>query len=312
VWNEVHNYIFTNPVNNVLGRQDTSYGVHAWTHELGLLGKVTSNVSLFVNGSTAFNPQPQLDQNANPLPNNSASGYEFGTKVTLFDGRLNFSVDHFEDNEFDLAHNTRNSADAVITVLTGQETAKGYEADMNWQVTPALVLFGGYGYTSARIVESYGLPFLNNTSLPQVPTDNLGIAARYTILSGPLKGLFFLATENYQSKSLISIGSGTTLTASAANPVYNIPFPNGSLPFPNLPVGQSVTSGTVIVPDGREDIYNNPYALLGGGIGYGFKTGRFSQVIKINATNLLNRYYTFGQAAPGNPMQLMATYTFKY
>jgi len=103
------------------------------------------------------------------------------------------------------------------------------------------------------------------------------------------------------------------LTATATAPVFNVPFaPYGFLPDPALPAGAVITSGTYVVTDGRENIWNAPYALFGAGVGYEFKTGRFTHRITINGSNLFNRYYTFGTAAPGAGTAIIGTYSLKF
>jgi outer membrane receptor protein involved in Fe transport len=116
-------------------------------------------------------------------------------------------------------------------------------------------------------------------------------------------------------------------------PFINAPFPgSGILPYPNLPanaalnypisaLGQPLTlvnastpgvySGEaegVFVDDGREFNFNAPYALFDAGMGYTWKTGRFTHTLQVNVKNLLNRKYTYGSGVPGNPFQVSGSY----
>ncbi|MGH7995898.1 MAG: TonB-dependent siderophore receptor [Opitutaceae bacterium] len=122
-----------------------------------------------------------------------------------------------------------------------------------------------------------------------------------------------------------------------ATPVINVPFPgNGLLPYPSQPANATIDypmSATgqplqlvnasvpgvyagmpegVYVDDGREDIYNDPYALVGIGAGYTWKAGGFTHEVEFNVRNLLNRVYTYGSGAPGSPFGILVTYRLGY
>lgn len=140
---------------------------------------------------------------------------------------------------------------------------------------------------------------------------------------------------------------GTTAPAggvkgpNGVTPFYNVPFPgSGALPYPDqpasafidypvttsgaplplatgvtAPAGDTVYVGTpsgVYVDDGREDIYNAPYAVFGFGTGYGWKSGRFTNKVQVNIHNLFDRIYTYGSGVPGIPFTVEATYSIGY
>ncbi|HKB91963.1 MAG TPA: TonB-dependent receptor plug domain-containing protein, partial [Opitutaceae bacterium] len=150
VHNQVENYYFQDPATAQFSRKNTSYNTHAWTHALGLTAKITDTVSAYVNQSSAFNPQSQLDQNANPLPNNTSKGYEYGIKAGLFNQQFNVTLARFVISQYNLAvSETDPTTNLKQVLLTGEQQAKGYEADFNWQITNGLQLLGGYGYVDA-------------------------------------------------------------------------------------------------------------------------------------------------------------------
>ncbi|OAM91456.1 TonB-dependent receptor [Termitidicoccus mucosus] len=229
----------------------TDYNVDAWTYQAGLTAIVSRNISLYANASSAFDPQPQLDENDEPLPNIESDGYEFGVKLTLLQERLNITLNRFHIRQKNLVTSI---TDAITqqkeVILTGEQIAKGYEVDFNWQVTRSLNVVGGYGYVDAKITDAGKLNWMNDTTPRRVPKHNLGTAVRYEFVNGRLKGLFALAGVTYYSKSLVNLGSGKalvpytgapTVSGMQQNQIYNARFPNGGLPYPYLPENAVVT-----------------------------------------------------------------------
>jgi hypothetical protein len=286
VKNQVRNYnIAANGTAVAIGSpepatsQSFDYNTSAYTYQLGASVKVTDTLNVYANKSSAFNPQPQLDSYTGlPLPNNKSNGYEYGLKASFLQNRLNFTVDRFEINQYNLVQSETDPVSGLKdTILTGQQQAKGYELDFNYQVTNDLIVGGDWGYTKAQVINANSLTFLNGLPARRVPRDNVGSWARYQISHGVLRGVFFIADFKYYSKSLVNLGSGKSLipgpagttsgaTASmyyvaatnttyatgtdpkiageqklTATPVINAPFPgNGLLPYPSLPAGATI------------------------------------------------------------------------
>jgi iron complex outermembrane recepter protein len=259
--------------------QAFDYNTSAWTYQLGANLKVAKGISVYANKSTAFNPQPQIDSNTGlALPNNTSNGYDFGLKGTYMDGRLNLTLDRFVINEFNLAQTETDPVSGEKdTILSGKQEAKGYEFDVNYQLTNNLLILGDWGYTDTTVSDSNVITFLNGLAVRRVPRDNAGIALKYTITTGILKNVFFVAEATYDTKSLVNLGSGKSLIPGPAGttvgatstmyyvpstnttyatgkdpkaageikitgtPVNNDPFPgSGILPYPGLPSGSLV------------------------------------------------------------------------
>jgi outer membrane receptor protein involved in Fe transport len=283
VKNQVKNYnLAASGSNPSLGAAEPTnfqafdYNTSDWTYQMGASFKVTDGVNLFANKSTAFNPQPQIDTVTGlALPNNTSNGYEFGFKADLLKDRLNIEISRFLINEYNLAVTETDPVTGIKdTILNGQEQSKGYEGDVNYQVTSDFYVQADWGYAVARTINGYALTFYDALPVRRVPTDNVGMAIRYQFSRGPVKGLFLTADAKYYSKSLVNLGSGKSLIpgpASAtsgstlsmyyvaatnttyayaagtdpkisgelkltATPFNNVPLPgNGLLPYPNQP-----------------------------------------------------------------------------
>ena len=181
-----------------------------WTYQLGASWKITDSLNLYANKSTAFNPQPQIDSATGlALPNNTSDGYEFGFKASFLQNRFNVTVDRFLIVEHNLAQTETDPVTSQKdTILSGEQQAKGYEMDMNYQVTNDFLVFGDWGYTDSKVLDSETITFLNGLPARRVPRDNVGIGVRYEVSHGFAKGLFFVADAKYSSKSLVNLGSG--------------------------------------------------------------------------------------------------------
>ncbi|MFI5335907.1 MAG: TonB-dependent siderophore receptor [Opitutales bacterium] len=296
VKNEVKNYnissagVVTNAANPVepASYQAFEYTTQAWTYQLGGSFKLADGINLYANKSSAFNPQPQLDSYTGlPLPNNKSNGYEFGLKASLLKDRLSLTLDRFVIDQYNLVQSETDPITGVKdTIISGQQEAKGYEAQFLYQVTKNFQVLGSWGYSPTTILKSETLTFLNGLPARRVPRDNAGLAVRYQFTHGKLKGLYVVADVKYFSKSLINLGSGKSLIPGQASstvgstvsmyyvpsqnltymkdpklagevkvtatPVINVPFPgNGLLPYPAVPANALINypvtgSGTAL------------------------------------------------------------------
>ncbi len=287
----------------------TDFSADAYTHQLGVNYRVLPAITLYANKSTSFVPQFGVGKDGNgasfPLPNESGRGWEGGIKAGLLDDRLTFTLGYYD---ITLENVATTDSTTNITYVTGEQRSKGFELDFNWVVTPSLQFFGGYGYADATIVRNDVARHLIGTTPRRAPRDTLGLGAKYEFKRGKAKGLFATAGVRYASRSLVNPATGRNLTASASNPIVNARMPNGQLLFPALAEGALVTSGSVRVDDGRESVFNAPYAVVDAGIGYKFKRGGYRQKIQVNAGNILDRRYTFGSAGQGERQSFSVTY----
>lgn len=160
---------------------------------------------------------------------------------------------------------------------------------------------------------------------------------------GSTSTMYYLPSLNQTlltSKDPLASSAGDTKIT--GTPVNNVPFPgNGLLPYPALPAGallntpvgangqllnQTTTTigstaytawqgeavGT-FVDDGREYNFNAPYAVFDMGAGYTWTSRRrFVSTLRVSATNIGNRAYTYGSGAAGQPFQLIATYNLSF
>ena len=77
----------------------------------------------------------------------------------------------------------------IGTRITGQQRARGAEADLTWEPVHTLSLLANYAYTEAAVTKDNVIPIGN--LLARVPRNSGRVAARYRVLNGPAEGLSF-------------------------------------------------------------------------------------------------------------------------
>ena len=236
----------------------------AFTHQAGLTFNVTPNLVLFANDSSTYNPNPQYKYDkatgaVEVFENEAGRGFEYGARFSWIDSRFTVGLSRFDIERRNKLDSFTNEYGEAEYVANGRQRSRGYEVDFNFQITSALQVLGGYGYNDAVYTQS-SLPYLLGTTTPQSPKDNLGVAARYAIRSGPLRGLSVTAGVRTLSKSLLSVGSGNVISTTPYRVsgtftpiIYNTPLPNGSLPFPQLPDGLAILSANSGLASGTLD-----------------------------------------------------------
>lgn len=126
-------------------------------------------------------------QNVCALPNelsfapDKTRNAEIGLRGSLFDRRLQFTVDGFYINWNDLQTPSQTLNGAVgITVNAGKAVSKGFEFSGQFRVTPEFSLQGTYSYTDARLTEDVeNLVVSQGVAYPAFDGDRLPGSARH-------------------------------------------------------------------------------------------------------------------------------------
>jgi outer membrane receptor protein involved in Fe transport len=305
---------------NALYVADIRQKANSFTYQTGLNFQIVPALTAYANMSTSFSPQ--LGFGTDPvtfqqfsLPDETGNGWEVGLKASLLQDTLTFTLGYFDIERQNIARDaTDATTGTAITYVSGEEAAQGVELDFNWSITSEFQVFGGLGKTKSEVLSNATARHLIGTSTRRTPEDTAGLGAKYEFKSGSLKGLYFTAGYKSNSQSLINPSTGRNLTASASNPVINRRLPNGLLINPDRPENTSMTTGSYRVDDGREMIYNSPFAVFDAGIGYKFRTGgrRFRHKVQANVVNVTDEVYTYGSAGYGPRQGVTFTYDLTF
>lgn len=167
---------------------DTSY--HRVTPRFGITYDLTDSVALYAAWSTGFRGAFNFIGRDTPKPELSRN-YEAGVKLALNDLGLSGTLALFEQTRRNVTTTDPDPANALLgySVQSGEQRARGVEADLIWEPTPAFSLLANYAYTQAEVTDDNVIPV--GDGLTRVPRHSGRLAARYRILDGADKGLAF-------------------------------------------------------------------------------------------------------------------------
>ncbi|WP_379485805.1 TonB-dependent siderophore receptor [Novosphingobium soli] len=179
---------------------------HAFSPRIGGTLKLTSGVNAYASWSRSFVPQLYsqqvvgFDAQGNPIggPVSPERGknIELGVKFAPEGTRLGGSLAIYQ-----LTRENVTTADPVymdFVVVTGEQRARGIEAELQWQPVAGLSLNLAYTYVDAKVTKDNF--FTVGAPLSNVPKHNIGAFAQYELASGPLAGLGATLGVTYNSK----------------------------------------------------------------------------------------------------------------
>jgi iron complex outermembrane receptor protein len=180
-----------------------------YNHASGRIGgdfKVANGVALYAAYATAFRGAFGLVVQEAPKPETSQN-VEGGLKLALSKAHLAGTFAIFNQIRDNVA--TSDPTNFLYSIQTGQQRARGAEADLTWEPIPAISLLANYAYTQATVTKDNTLPV--GDFLARVPRNSGRVAGRYRLQNGLAKGLAFGAGVTAFSQREITLPN--TLTA---------------------------------------------------------------------------------------------------
>lgn len=171
-------------VSNIGVANEDTY--HRVSPKVGATFDVAPGVAIFAGYATAFRAAFGFVGVAVPKPETSRN-VDGGIKLALPTAGLSGTIAVFNQTRDNVA--TADPNNLGFNIQTGQQRARGVEADLIWEPTPAFSLLANYAHTNTRVAADNAIPVGNE--LTRVPRNSGRIAAHYRILSGAAKGLSF-------------------------------------------------------------------------------------------------------------------------
>lgn len=165
---------------------NTSRSERRWTPRVGATYRLTKGVSAFAGYSEGFKGLVAAFGVADPKPETSRS-YEAGLKLTAPIKGLTGTLAAYQITRRNVI--TADPANPFASIQAGEQRARGVEADVVFEPSPALSVLAAYAYTDAEITKDNTLPVGDRPT--RTPEHSLRLAARYRFQSGDLKGLEF-------------------------------------------------------------------------------------------------------------------------
>ena len=153
---------------------------------IGVSYDLMPGVALYGGYATAFRAAFGFVGSQAPKPESSRN-LELGLKFAAKSVGLSGSLAAFDQTHDNVA--TPDPSNALLSIQTGQQRARGFETDLIWEPVKALSLLTNYAYTDATVTRDNSIPV--GDTLPRVPRSSGRIAARYRVLEGTAQGLSF-------------------------------------------------------------------------------------------------------------------------
>jgi len=166
--------------------QATDQTYHHVSPRVGATFDLVRGVAVYAGYATAFRGSFGFIGAEPPKPETSRN-VEGGLKFALTKAGLSGTLAAFDQTRNNVA--TPDPNNVYYSIQTGQQRARGAEADLTWEPIHAFSLLANYAYTEAAVTKDNVIPVGNG--LARVPRNSGRIAARYRVQNGTAKGLSF-------------------------------------------------------------------------------------------------------------------------
>lgn len=168
----------------------------ALTWRVGAMYEVVKEIGPYASYSTSFEPSSasSLTYDGQPLDPVTAYQYEAGVKASFADNRLSLTACWFQLTQENVAvldpvHTTQN-----YYVNGGTYRSQGIEADVVGRVIDGLEVIGSLTHMSTELIETsirsaVSTKITEGTPKRNAPDDMGSLWAKYTLQSGPVRGL---------------------------------------------------------------------------------------------------------------------------
>ncbi len=168
----------------------------AFTPRFGMIYSLTEDINLYGTYTESFQPQNPTDilpENGGPFDPLEGEMVEVGGKGDFFNNRLSATV-----AAYTIERNNILVRDIETDLLKqrGQERSRGFELDVNGQVSENFSISANYAYNVAKITESND-ESLKGTIKENAPRHAGGFYTKYAFTSGALGGLNLKAGGNF-------------------------------------------------------------------------------------------------------------------
>ena len=219
----------------------------------------------------------------------SAGGYDYGFKGSLFNDRLSYTLSGFYATRqnvsvVDFVESPVGSGSYVtLTQRTGDQLVRGYEADASWSVSQEIYLVASYGRVNS-IYTDFGSasPAAIGRTVQFVAPYNGSVSVKYAPQDARWKGF--------------STNLGVTFVG--ATPTE---LPTAGDVYATLPGGRRVVTQST----GQWALKAPAYRLWNFGVRYRLQSGtKYSQTIGLNVNNLTDETYFRAGSAGANSRYL--------
>ena len=218
-----------------------------WLPRVGGVIDVVDGLSVFASYSEGMRGQPYKRFLGTPEPEMSKN-MEAGIKIDFW-SQLTGQMAVYQIDRSNVAVSLGNMG---LSVPTGEQRSRGFEADLTWQATDALSFLANYAHNDARFLNNPGVAGVQEGNrLARVPENSGRLWANYNFLQAPLRGL--------------SVGGGVYVQ-SAANVSDDNKFKTEGFHSFDATVAYEIKQFKIAttIKNLTDEEYYEPYGYLGG------------------------------------------------
>lgn len=211
---------------------NTDETYNEWTPRVGATFAVSDSVSLFAGHARGFQGVVAAFGVTDPEPESSTSN-EFGIKLTQPIDGLTGTIAWFDITRENVI--TADPDNVGFSIQTGEQRARGLEADLVYEPNQAWSVLFNYAHTNAEVTEDNRLPV--GDRLRRVPKQSARLAAHYRFQSEALAGFELGAGVTGQTERELTLPNTVTAPGIAlvdAQLAYDFGAASVSLSIQNL------------------------------------------------------------------------------
>lgn len=172
----------------------------AFSPRAGVSYEFIPGLAVYGSYSESFKPQTLTDEDGNVLDPERGQTIEGGFKWQSADNRLSGMASVYQITRKDVGTSDPTTPDQFDSTASGEQRARGFELESQWQFAPGWAFTGAYTYTDARITDDNTLP--EGARLQGVPYHAISSWVTYSFPTGPLKGFGLGVGGRYYSEQV--------------------------------------------------------------------------------------------------------------
>jgi iron complex outermembrane recepter protein len=158
----------------------------AFSPRVGILYKVTDDVSVYGSFSQSFQQEVGRSVNDEVFQPSRGTQYEVGVKADWLDKRFSTTLAFYDLTKINVLTSDPNNPD--FSIQTGEQRSRGIEFAATGEILPGWNVIATYAYTDAKITKDNDFA---GSRLIYIPDHSANLWTTYTVPKGSLRGLGF-------------------------------------------------------------------------------------------------------------------------
>ncbi len=199
--------------NKITGVKNPVFNREKDTPQMGVLYKLTDEISAFASSSQSFVPNNSLlrilGAPTTPAEPTVGKGWDVGLKAGLKNGKLSGTVSYYEVRNTNIIQNVvaflPNGNTAFTDFQSGEQESKGIEIDAVYSPFDAWQIYAAYSHQTPIYTSNPAFRILEGKPLEGSTQNLASLWTKYRFTEGGLKGAFIGGGFTWQSKQQVRL-----------------------------------------------------------------------------------------------------------